>query len=333
MKWLKRIGIVLAVLLLLGIFLRADGIQYGLRTVLGSAGKPYFNPEVYTAAQNCGGAEKCTSGPLKVMSFNVFCRICDKGREGYQPWEKRLPHLQERIAKYDPDLLGLQELGGYADIEDFTKAFPGYDYSAYKFGKWIYADCVLFYKKDRFELLDSGQMWLSPKPGLPFARAWKFSMPRYVNWVYLRQKKDGFQFLYANTHFDNASANKEPAAKLFAATFGPIAAKMPVIVTGDFNTNRTTTRYQNLLGDGPGKLEDTYDLAKSKELVNNRTQGKKSSDLEASRAADQAIDHVFVAGPVKKEVTRWVLDSTLYDDNQRPSDHPSVYAEFELSLR
>ncbi len=333
MKWLKRIAIVLAVLILFGIFVRHDGIQYAMATVLGSYGKPYFNADVYSAVENCGSAPACGSGPLKVMSFNVFCRICDKGRTGYQPWDQRLPHLQERIAKYDPDLLGLQELGGHADIEDFLKAFPGYDYVAYAFGPWIYADCALFYKKERFEKLDSGQLWLSPKPELPFAKAWKLSMPRYVNWAYLRQKKDGFQFLYINTHFDNAGVNKEPAARFFAQTFGPIAAKMPVIVTGDFNTDSTTTRYRNLLGEGPGKLEDAYDLAKSKEIVSNFPEGAKIPDLDEFIDPVKAIDHVLVGGPLTKTVARWTLDSTLYDDHQRPSDHPSVFAEIELKLR
>jgi endonuclease/exonuclease/phosphatase family metal-dependent hydrolase len=333
-KWLKRLAILAAILILLAFFIRNDGIQYTMAYALGSFGNPYFNADLYAAEKNCDGAAQCASGPLRVMTYNVLCRICDKNRPTFDPWTERLPYLCERIAKYDPDLLGMQELGGYADLEDFRKAFPQYDYVTYKFGKWAYGDCALYYRKDRFEVLDSGQMWLSPKPTLPFALAWKASMPRYVNWAYMRQKKDGFLFLYLNTHFDNATVNKEPAAVLFAKTFNPIAAKMPVIVTGDFNTNSTTQRYKNIIGEGPGKLEDTYDLAPSKELLNEPASKGKEREMDGYDNALMAIDHIFVGGPGKKEVFRWVIDSTLYGpDKKSPSDHPSVFAEFNLGLR
>jgi endonuclease/exonuclease/phosphatase family metal-dependent hydrolase len=334
MKLAKRLGFVFLVLTL-GLFVVwQDGIQYAMAKILGSSGQPYFDAAAHPAEKSCGGAVPCESGPLKVMTFNVLCRMCDKGKTGYQPWDDRFPHLRDRIKKYDPDLLGLQELGGFADIHAFTEALPVYGFVSYRFGKWTYADCALFYRKDRFDVLDSGQLWLSPKPALPFAKAWRLSMPRYVNWVCLRQKSNGFEFLYVNTHFDNAGVNKEPSAKLFAGVFGPIAEKMPVVVTGDFNTDRTTARYKNLLGPGSGKLNDTYDLAKTKEVINNVPEDKRPPDMDDFINPDRAIDHIFVAGPLKQEVTRWVMDASTYGmDYRRPSDHPSVYAEFNLLLR
>lgn len=333
-KWLKRLAILVAVLVILALYIRNDGIQYTMGLVLGSFGNPYFDPAPYPTDKNCAGAAQCASGPLRVMTYNVLCRICDKNRPAFDPWTERLPHLCERIAKYDPDLLGMQELGGYADLEDFRKALPQYDYVTYKFGKWAYGDCALYYRKDRFEVLDSGQMWLTPNPTLPFSTAWRLAMPRYVNWAYLRQKKDGFQFLFVNTHFDNASVNKEPAAGLFAKTFNPIAAQMPVIVTGDFNTDTTVQRYQNILGEGPGKLEDTCDLAPAKELVSDASVKGIAEEMDGAHDAAKAIDHIFVGGPVKKEVFRWVIDSTVYGpDKKSPSDHPSVFAEINLTLR
>lgn len=337
-KWLKRLAVlvvILAALLLLFVFSVWNGtFQYSMASALGSFGNPYFNAGQYSGDKNCGGAAQCASGPIRVMTYNVLCRICDKNRPAFDPWTERLPYLCERIATYDPDLLGMQELGGYVDLEDFRTALPQYDYITYKFGKWAYGDCALYYRKDRFEVLDSGQLWLSPKPTLPFALAWKASMPRYVNWAYLRQKKDGFQFLYLNTHFDNATVNKEPAAVFFAKTFNPIAAKMPMIVTGDFNTNSTTQRYKNLMGEGPGKLENTYDLAQTKELLDAASKKEFGREMDGADNPEKAIDHIFVAGPVKKEVFRWVLDSSLYDsDTKSPSDHPSVFAEFNLVLR
>ena len=316
-------------------FAAHDGIQYTLALVTGSFSKPVPDTAQYTASPNCDGTSPCSSGTIKVMTYNVLCRICDK--EGYDPWDQRLPHLQEMIAKYDPDLYGSQELGGNGDIETILSLFPQFGCVSYKLAKWAYADCALFYRKDRFEALDSGQFWLSPKPHVPFATAWKkLAMPRYVNWVYLRQKSNGFRFLYVNTHFDNNSANKEPSAVLFAKTFKPIADVMPIIATGDFNTDPTTTRYKNISGGegGAAIFHDVYDLTPSKEVLNNLPPDAKPKDLQEFIDPLKTIDHVFLAGPVKMEVARWIQDATAYAPNNRwPSDHPAVFAEVNLTLK
>lgn len=328
-KILKITLIVLIVLAALSLFVWMNGVQYTLAITTGGFGKPYFDVAQFTAAPNCGGAEPCGSGPLRVMTYNVLCRICDK--EDYDPWEVRVPHLKAMIDRYDPDLLGLQELGGQKDIDEFLRMLPQYACLSYEFGLWSYADAALFYRKDRFEALDSGQMWLNPKPTLPFGFGWKtLSMPRYVNWAYLKQKSNGFRFLYVNTHFDNNGANKEPSAVLFAETFRPIAAQMPIIVTGDFNTDSKAQRYQNIMkGKGEPVFSDTMSLASNTELVNNVPPGvKKEADLNEFISLPQTIDHVFVGGPLKCSVLRWVQDASVYPPDARwPSDHPAVFTE------
>ena len=326
---------VVCVLAAFGLFAMHDGIQYTLVLVTGSFSKTLPDTAQHTKSPNCDGASPCESGMIKVMSYNVLCRICDK--DGFDQWQQRLPHLQEMIAKYDPDLLGSQELGGNGDIETIQSLFPEYGCVTYKLAKWAYADCALFYRKDRFDALDSGQFWLSPKPTVPFAHNWKvLTMPRYVNWAYLRQKSNGFRFLYVNTHFDNTSANKEPSAILFAKMFKPIADVMPIIATGDFNTDSTTQRYKNIKGgDGDAAIfHDVYDLATSKEVINNLPPDAKPSDIGEFIDPVRTIDHVFLAGPAKKEAARWVQDASVYGpDNRRPSDHPAVCAEVNLSLQ
>lgn len=339
--WLRtpkflRVLIVLVILCAgFAFFVAHDGIQYTLALVTGSFSKGAPDTAQYAASPNCGGTTPCSSGTIKVMTYNVLCRICAK--EGYDAWDQRLPHLQEMIAKYDPDLYGSQELGGNGDIETFLSLFPQFEAVSYKMAKWAYADSALFYRKDRFEALDSGQFWLSPKPSVPFAHNWRaLTMPHYVNWVYLRQKSNGFRFLYVNTHFDNTSGNKEPSAFLFANTLRPIANVMPIIATGDFNTNPTTERYKNIKGgDGDAAVfQDVYDLAPSKEVINNLPPGFKPKDLGEFIDPAKTIDHVFLAGPVKMEVARWIQDATAYPPNNRwPSDHPAVYTEVNLTLK
>jgi endonuclease/exonuclease/phosphatase family metal-dependent hydrolase len=258
-------------------------------------------------------------------------------KEGFDNWDARIPHLEEKIAGYDPDLLGVQELGGDQDLDQFLAMFPQYECISYRFGKWAYGDAALFFRADRFEALDSGQFWLSPHPALPFGFAWKpLSMPRYVNWVYLRQKSNDFRFLYLNTHFDNNGPNKETAARFFAKVFRPIAERMPIIATGDFNTPTTSDRYKNIKGGdgGPPFFVDAADLVAKKEVISNIPSGTASHKIEEFIDPAQSIDHVFLAGPNKAEVGRWVEDANVYGPQNRwPSDHPAIYAEVDLKLQ
>jgi len=333
LKWIKRILVAVVVVVLAALFVTNDGIQCTAALVSRSWGRP-FDAAAYPVESNCDGQSPCASGVFKVLTFNVLCRVCEK--DGYDPWAVRLPHIREVIERYDADLVGLQELGGEGDIYAVVGEESPYDYVAYAFGPLVYADCALLYRRERFELLDSGQVWLSPKPTVPFALAWKpLSVPRYVNWAHLKQKENGFEFLYVNTHFDNNGPNKNAAAPLFAETFGLAARQIPVVATGDFNTNPTTQRYQALQGRAGDAVlfENAADLVDEKELA-QAVAPDKAARTEAFVSLDQLIDHIFVGGPGDKEVTRWVLERSVYGpDNRRPSDHPAVYAELSFNLR
>jgi hypothetical protein len=50
---------------------------------------------------------------------------------------------------------------------------------------------------------------------------------------------------------------------------------------------------------------------------------------------DTVIDHIFLAGPGKNEVQRWVIDSRRYGDKQDKSqaDHPAVFAVVNLAAK
>lgn len=331
-KLLKVLLVLVAVAAILALFVWVNGVQYTLAFVTRGFGNPYFEVSHFSATPNCNGSVPCDSGPMKIMTYNVLCRAC--GRNGYDSWDVRLPHLRDVIGRYNPDLLGLQELGGEADINAFLGLFPEYACVSYRFGRWTYGDAALFYRADRFEALESGQMWLSPKPTLPFGFGWKaLSVPRYVNWVYLKQKSNGFRFLYVNTHFDNNAPNKEPSALLFADTFRPIAAKMPIIATGDFNTPPTTQRYTNLKNGTRGEpvFADTMGMAPAKEMVAHGSGVTDPEEIRSHLDVAEGIDHIFLAGPQQNEVIRWVEDASVYGpDNRWPSDHPAVFAEVNL---
>ncbi len=331
-KLLKILLALLVIVVIFAFFVKHEGIQRVLVFVTHSYGNPFFEATGYVATPNCAEQGPCTSGTIRVISFNVLCRAC--AMEGYEAWDSRLPELRALIAKHAPDLIGFQELVGREDFEDLLGAEHGYQRVSYELGGLAYGDCGLLFRKERFELLESGQFWLSPKPDLPLSFGWQaLSVPRYVNWAYLRQRSNGFRFLFVNTHFDNNMPNKKAAARLFAQTFKPIAEQVPMVVTGDFNTPRSAERYQWLLhGDGAEPyLTNTRELAEETLVNQGLPEGKTAAQTAGFIDAEGLIDHILVGGPGRETVKKWELECPVYGPNYyRPSDHPMVYAEIIL---
>ena len=339
LKWLRRIAIALCAIALFVLFAWCNGIQFALAVATWSFPHSQINAADYIKDGLCGGKDPCPPADFKVLTFNVLCRVCEK--EGYETWDQRVPHLVELIKSYDPDLLGMQELGGKKDIVDVLGPDSPYDYVTHKFGPWLYADCALFYKHARFELLDSGQIWFSPHPWLPFAFAWKpLSMPRYANWAILRDRESGLVFLFANTHFDNNGPNKERTADMFGAILGEASKTIPVIVTGDFNTPPGEDRFRRLLdggailaGEPTPRLMDTATLASNKQIRYVTPEDQRPKDWQEFAVETMMIDHIITGGPEKTEVSRWEINGEAYGGGPwfQPSDHPAIFAEFKLA--
>jgi len=265
-------------------------------------------------------AQPCDAPPLGVRSFNVLCSFCAK--EGYDDWETRLPHLRAAIFRHSPDLIGLQELVGEADVASIFGLDSPYTMVSWSVAGKVYADSALFYRTARFVEQDSGQIWLSRSPMLPLSRSWTLSFPRVIQWVLLEDRLSGATVLFANTHLDNNGENKIPSAALFGQAIPPMAGHVPVIVTGDFNTRVDDARFDTIRG----TLVDVFSQVDQPEFS-----GQQEGVAHTRRAVfpDQRIDHILVSEGV--EVLRAEHSAPVFGEPPgRPSDHPTIYAEVVL---
>jgi endonuclease/exonuclease/phosphatase family metal-dependent hydrolase len=275
-------------------------------------------------------AISCDAQPLRVLSFNVrygstliesVAKQLNSGDtgEGFLPWSVRAPEIRDRINSYTPDLLGLQEMEGEADIKTIVP-LEQYTLVSYRYGAMHYADAALLYKTTRFEQLDHGQVWLGPNPDLPMSFGFKpLAMIRYINWVMLREKATGFTFMFVNTHFDNARKNKDPSATLFRERIAKLSKGLPLVVSGDFNSTAASGRYQRLTGEemNPPLLENTYDRMTA--ITNTNTH------------PNQLDDHILVGGPCRVKADQWIVDSQPLKSGQPMSDHRPVFAQLDFS--
>ena len=61
---------------------------------------------------------------------------------------------------------------------------------------------AVFYLRDRYDLLDHGDLWLSETPDR-VSRGWDGACNRTMTWVHLREKATGKELYYFNTHLDH----------------------------------------------------------------------------------------------------------------------------------
>ena len=97
---------------------------------------------------------------------------------------------------------------------------------------------VIFYKRDRLELLDSGVFWLSETPEKESC-GWSAQYPRNCNWGKFKDKKTGKVFFYFNTHFHHIGDNiKHESAKLMVKKIKEIAGNTTFFFSGDLNATK-----------------------------------------------------------------------------------------------
>ena len=143
--------------------------------------------------------------PIKLISYNLRN---SGARDGDNAWMKRRHATPQMIRQEAPDVFGVQEglidQLQYIDTEcpQYARVGVGRDDGAE--GGEIMA---IYYLRDRFELVDSGTLWLSETPA-EVSRGWDGACNRTMTWVELRDKNSGKEFFYFNTHLDHRQTDR-----------------------------------------------------------------------------------------------------------------------------
>ncbi len=185
---------------------------------------------------------------VKVMSYNVY----------YQDVvETRTSNIWDLVLKNDPDVLMLQEVSQdwIPYVQDFMAA-NGYSYYGYgRYGGEL-SEAELkngeqfvpvLWKTEKYELVDSGHYWLSSTPEV-YSAAWMdgtiSKYPRCVNWVILKDKETGGEFMALNIHTDPENdLVRTNSCKLTAQKVTEIRAGRPAVLGGDWNMSITDSAY------------------------------------------------------------------------------------------
>ena len=240
--------------------------------------------------------------------------------DGDNSWSNRKEPVKALIRFHDFDIFGIQEgvinqVRGIAELDQY-----GWIGKGREDGKEAGEHCAIFYKKDRFKLLDSGDFWLSEtpeKPGLGWDAPHNI---RITSWGKFKDMKTKKTFVFFSTHFDHMGKEaRRQSGYLMVKKIQEIAGNYPVICVGDFNS-----------------LPDTEQVATMKTLLNDAylvteqppygPEGT-TNGFKFDAPMKHRIDYIFVSKRIK--VLKYGVLTDSYEQRY-PSDHQPVVSLIKI---
>jgi len=216
-----------------------------------------------------------------VMTFNIR----NSSDTGTESWKSRLINFVPLVKNVAPDVIGFQEVL-HNQYLDLIENFPEYAYVGVGRDDGANAGeyAAIFYKKERFSLIETGNFWLSETPDRP-SFGWDAVCIRICTYAKLFDNITNKKFIHYNTHLDHVgkTAMLEGAKLIRNAALN---SKMPACVTGDFNVQEQSAPY-NIMTE-PG-LKDAKYTAKIS-MSHGTFHGYRPSETVSDNSP---IDYVF----------------------------------------
>ncbi|MCM1292068.1 MAG: endonuclease/exonuclease/phosphatase family protein [Bacteroides sp.] len=243
----------------------------------------------------CNGTKEAKAPEdLTVMSFNVRY---DNPGDSMNNWRYRADRVADAIMFYHADIVGTQEVL-HNQLMDLKERLKGYAMVGVgrEDGKEQGEYAALWYDTVRFELVDSGNFWLSETPDVAGSMGWDGACVRIATWAKLLDRDSQRELLAVNTHLDHVGqVARREGVNLLLNRISEMRGDMPVVVTGDFNSTPDSEVVAHISGE-----------ATPNHLTNTRTQsplvyGPAWSYHEWGKLALEdrtLIDYIFIGGPL-----------------------------------
>ena len=273
---------------------------------------------------------------VSVMTYNVLRAASDGGILGGQvvaPWSQRQVGVVGYIRQSNPDLVGIQEGGGWAtgvrgprQVDTLTTALGGVyklarteipptEFNFRRTGNYI------LYKAATYQTVGTGWFWTMPSGHL-------------ASYQGLANRTTGARVVFVVPHFgvESTDAVRQADMKWLMSTASTYAASLraSVIYAGDFNSN--ANRYH--LFDGPSVAARAVNVADGLDQAQwlaNQRYNSANGYLRTPPAFGQSIDHVYA--PPGVAIVSWRLLLNLSNGSfvgVMPSDHNPLVADMTI---
>jgi len=243
------------------------------------------------------------------MSYNI--KYANEN-DGDDSWSKRKDFITNQLKFYEPDFLGVQE-AVELQMDHFKNSLNSYDFIGVgrEDGKQKGEFSGIFYKKDRFRVINTETFWLSETPS-KVSTGWDAALPRICTYGLFEDIISRKRFYYFNTHFDHIGIEARlQSAKLILKKIKEINSEnLPVILSGDFNLEPESEGIQTI----------SLELNDAKEMAQNVSFGSEGTfnNFDFEQPATRRIDYIFTNAKVTIEKYGVLTDSKL---KHYPSDH------------
>ncbi len=261
---------------------------------------------------------------IRFVTYNMLMDDYDKDLDQENRWSQRLPRIVELLEEMQPDIIAVQELSlnQYEGLKQHLEAFSFYS-----------RECVdgelngIFYRKERFERIESQVWYMTPDGPLTM--------------VQLKDLKTDQQFAVFNTHLAFSKVDKRDfQARFIAEKVEEFAKAMPVLLAGDLNTFPHRLELKKLpFYDGSyihriltkGALKDSQELALLGNLGPLSTFSNAGEDPTAFKGTGTPgvfLDHIYVSKGIQV-LMHGVQPGTV--NGHFPSDHLPVLIDFIIN--
>lgn len=271
-------------------------------------------------------ASSCTQQKNLSVRLTTFNIRYDNSSDNGNSWQYRKDSVYAFIHRNNPDILDMQEVLHH-QLEDLKTGLPEYSVVGVgrDDGKTAGEYAPVFYKKDKYTLLDNNTFWLSEYPDSVGLKGWDAVCTRIATWAKLQDKKSKKIFLVINTHFDHIGTEaRRNSALLIIRKIKEIAGNAPAILTGDFNVSEEWEAYKTITTN-EFILKDACKIAENRSGVDYTYHdfGRLPSEKR------EKIDFIFVTPQIR------VLSSDIpfskITDNLYLSDHNPETADLEIN--
>lgn len=256
---------------------------------------------------------------LRCCTFNIRLKNDGDDKAGFG-WNVRRDRVANYIREKAIDVVGMQEVL-HPQLLDLLERLPQYDYVGVgrADGKTKGEYSPIFFLKDKFEVLDKGNFWLSETPDVPGSKGWDAAIERIASYAKLKDKATGKIFMAVNTHFDHVGVMaRRESAKLIMKKIQEIVGNRPAVVTGDFNVTEDDEAYVTMTTDA-FRMNDAYHMtANHTGTVYTFQNFLRISPLECDK-----IDFIFLTPAIRvkhSHIEVQSLENILSDHNPHWAD-------------
>ena len=252
----------------------------------------------------------------------ITCNIrFDNPADGLNSWGHRRDFLAQTLLKHNPYIIATQE-GRFHQLNELKSSLK--DYSLIDpHRSWIEERMYpsIFIREGIFNLISSGDHWLSTTPHIPGSSSFESAFPRLMTWAKIQLKETLEEFTIINTHLDHIKhETRHGQVNVLIQEINKIwDAKSSLVIMGDFNDSPHSPIRESLVQSFPF-LQDAWSL-------HNQVEEASHHSFKGEMQNGSRIDWVLVQNSIF--IKNCVMDKTTQNGNY-PTDHYPIICHIKF---